>query len=93
MKHAKTAAILAGSVVALGAAAPAFAAAPPTSPQMSLNGGVTDVLSKTPSVTPVVDRVAGTAKKVKGGGTGQLLDGATGATKKLPLVGGLPLGK
>lgn len=41
MKHAKSAALVAGSMMALGTAAPAFAAeAAEQQPQFSLNGGI-----------------------------------------------------
>lgn len=44
VKYAKSAAVVAGSVMALGVAAPAFAAQP-GAPTMSLNGGLNDALS------------------------------------------------
>lgn len=46
MKLTKVAAVVAGSVAALGASAPAFAAEPPAAmPPMSLTSGVTDTLN------------------------------------------------
>ncbi|KUL55271.1 hypothetical protein ADL22_01490 [Streptomyces sp. NRRL F-4489] len=99
MKYAKSAAAVAGSVMALGAAVPACAAgagAPATnSPSMSLNGGLTDALSHkqvdSRQVTPLVNTVRGAVKTAQN--PKQLLGGATGATKEVPLLGGLPLGK
>ncbi|MFE9256168.1 hypothetical protein [Streptomyces sp. NPDC006879] len=44
MKYSKVAAVVAGTVAALGSAAPAFAA-DPTSPSLSANGGVTEVVN------------------------------------------------
>ncbi|WP_411106782.1 hypothetical protein [Streptomyces sp. cmx-4-9] len=79
MKLSKVAAVLAGSVAALGASAPAFAADAPAAMPMSLTSGVTAV---TDAVNPVseslpqtvgnglaeqgghVDKVLGTVQKV-----------------------------
>jgi hypothetical protein len=99
VKYAKSAAAVAGSVMALGAAVPAFAveAGSPntTSPNMSLNGGLVDALHNkqldSRQVTPLVNTVRGAEKTV--GHPKQLLRGATGATKEVPLLGGRPLGK
>ncbi|MFE7312960.1 hypothetical protein ACFU7T_07605 [Streptomyces sp. NPDC057555] len=99
MKYAKSAAAVAGSVMALGTAVPAFAADAGshsmTSPTMSLNGGLMDALNSkqldSRQVTPLVDTVRGAEKTVKH--PKQLLGGATGATKDVPLLGGLPLGR
>ncbi|WP_338064046.1 hypothetical protein [Streptomyces noursei] len=100
VKYAKSAAAVAGSVMALGAAVPAFAAesgAPnPTSPSMSLNGGLMDLLNgsgqlDSRQLKPLVDTVRGAEKTAKH--PRQLLGGATGATKDVPLLGGLPLAK
>lgn len=95
MKYAKSAAVVAGSVIALGAGSPAFAM---PVPNMSLNGGINDLTSQLNQkldgheLTPLVDLVTGTVEKSKLAPK-KLLGGATGATKKLPLLGGLPLGK
>jgi hypothetical protein len=85
MKPTKVAAVIAGSVMALGAAAPAMAAeATPT----SLDGGLrtltsdgleTDALSSTTDGS-VVKTVGKTANKLNK------------TTRKAPLIGGLPLG-
>nr|WP_275463604.1 hypothetical protein [Streptomyces noursei] len=99
MKYAKSAATVAGSVMALGAAVPAFAADAGSpnmaSPHMSLNGGLADALSHQQvdgrQVKPLVDTVRGAEKTAKH--PKQIVGGATGATKELPLLGGLPFGK
>jgi hypothetical protein len=54
MKYARVAAIVAGSVVAMGAAAPAVAAGTTPMPPMSLNGGLVDGLETVRS-TPAAD--------------------------------------
>ncbi|MEE1749985.1 MULTISPECIES: hypothetical protein [unclassified Streptomyces] len=95
MKYAKTAAFVAGSVVALGTAAPAFAVTNATAPNFSLNGGLNQVVESAPqAVDPIVDTVSGAAKSVQKNGTVTKLAGqATGAAKgAAPLMGGLPLG-
>ncbi|GGN52849.1 hypothetical protein ACFXN2_27765 [Streptomyces kronopolitis] len=96
MKYAKSAAVVAGSVMALGVAAPAFAAQP-ASPSMSLNGGLTDALTTKQldghQIAPLVKAVKATQKKVKSTSPKKLLGGVTGAAKNVPLLGGLPLGK
>ncbi|MEU9063809.1 hypothetical protein AB0D13_34370 [Streptomyces sp. NPDC048430] len=94
MKYAKTAAFVAGSVVALGTAAPAFAA-PATSPTLSLTTGVNHLMASTPQIIdPVVDTVGSATKKVHEDGTVSKLAGeATGvAAGAAPLIGGLPVG-
>ncbi|MFF4081150.1 hypothetical protein ACFYZN_17340 [Streptomyces sp. NPDC001777] len=94
MKYAKTAAIIAGSVAALGTAAPAFAVTTTTAPNFSLNGGVNQVVESAPqAVDPVVDAVDNAAGAVKDGTLGDLAGKATGAAKgTAPLLGGRPLG-
>ncbi|MCX0246901.1 hypothetical protein [Streptomyces drozdowiczii] len=90
MKYAKSAALLAGSVVALGTAAPAFAVTTPTAPNFSLDGGVNQVTAAAPQV---VDTVSGAAERLHEDGTVAKVAGqATGAAKgAAPLLGGLPL--
>ncbi|MFI0908578.1 hypothetical protein ACH4TE_34445 [Streptomyces sioyaensis] len=94
MKYAKSAAVVAGSVMALGAAVPAFAAQP-GAPTMSLNGGLTDALSTRQldghQLTPLVDTVKTAEGKVRSTNAKKLLRGVAGAAKKTPLLGGLPL--
>ncbi|MFI6148929.1 hypothetical protein [Streptomyces sp. NPDC051109] len=52
MKLTKVAAVIAGSVAALGASAPAFAAAAPVAmPPMSLTGGATEAVNSLAPVT------------------------------------------
>lgn len=95
VKYAKTAAFVAGSVVALGTAAPAFAVTTATAPNFSLNGGVNQLVESAPqAVNPVVDTVGDAADSLQKDGTVTKVAGqATGAAKDAaPLVGGLPLG-
>ncbi|MFI9051755.1 hypothetical protein [Streptomyces sp. NPDC053427] len=99
MKYAKSAAIVAGSVMAIGAAAPAFAAgstAPrPTTPRMSFNGGLADALSNERldgrQVAPLVKTVKDAAKTVKAGPKNFLHGNQVDGTRSL--LGGLPLTK
>ncbi|MDK0522979.1 hypothetical protein [Streptomyces sp. ML-6] len=93
MKYAKTAAIIAGSVAALGTAAPAFAVTTATAPNFSLNGGVNQVVESAPqAVDPVVGAVGDAAGAVKNGTVVDLAGKATGAAKgAAPLLGGLPV--
>lgn len=95
VKYAKTAALVAGSVAALGAAAPAFAAATPTAPNFSLDSGLNQVMASAPQVVdPLVGTVAETAETVSRDGTvGKLAGQATGVAEgAAPLLGGVPLG-
>ncbi|WP_299540032.1 hypothetical protein [uncultured Streptomyces sp.] len=105
MKYAKTAALLAGSVAALGAAAPAFAVTEtPTAPVFSLDTGLNQVMASGPQVVDPLVETAGQATEVVGGAAGRLQeDGtvdkvagqATGAVEDAApaLIGGLPLGR
>ncbi|MFJ1549595.1 hypothetical protein [Streptomyces sp. NPDC088246] len=95
MKYAKTAAFVAGSVVALGTAAPALAVTATTAPDFSLDGGVNQVAEGAPqAVDPIVDTVGGAADSVqKNGAVTNVAGQAAGAAKgAAPLMGGLPLG-
>lgn len=95
VKYAKTAAFVAGSVVALGTAAPAFAVTTATAPGFSLDGGVNQVLAAAPQgVDPIVDTVGGATESVQKKGTVTKVAGqAAGAAKSAaPLLGGVPLG-
>ncbi|MFE9697208.1 hypothetical protein [Streptomyces sp. NPDC006270] len=95
MKYAKTAALVAGSVAALGAAAPAFAVTTPTAPNFSLDSGLNQVMASAPQVVnPVMDTVAEVTETVSKDGTvGKLAGQATGAAEgAAPLLGGVPLG-
>ncbi|MEU3464166.1 hypothetical protein ABZ721_29950 [Streptomyces sp. NPDC006733] len=102
MKYSKVAVVVAGSVMAMGAAAPAFAdsAAAPTMPT-SINGGVDQLFQAQPlaqagdaSVGPVVDVAKKLSDKVRTDTTaGTLLGQATDATKDLtPTLNGVAKG-
>ncbi|MGI5402591.1 hypothetical protein ACQEVG_24720 [Streptomyces sp. CA-135486] len=94
MKYSRVAAIVAGSVAALGAASPAIAATAPM-PPMSLNGGLAHTFSQTPLLNgdeSMVTEIADTAtdlKNAKGGAPGKVLKSAHEVT---PLLGGVGLG-
>ncbi|MFG2092714.1 hypothetical protein [Streptomyces sp. NPDC048612] len=94
MKYAKSAAVVVGSVMALAAAVPAFAAQP-GAPTMSLNGGLTDALSNKQldghQLMPLVKTVKATGDKVRSTNAKKLLRGVSGTAKKTSLLGGLPL--
>lgn len=99
MKYAKTVALVAGSVAALGAAAPAVAVTAPTAPRISLTTGVNELTSTAPQipdqvVNPVVDAVGQTAGAVHEDGTvSKSAEAVTGVAEAAgPLIGGLPLG-
>ncbi|MER6998621.1 hypothetical protein [Streptomyces sp. NPDC000410] len=91
MKPMKVAAVIAGSLVAAGAAAPAFAAEMPS----SLNGGVEAVATQTVAAAePVANQTLNTEEK------GSLLNKVGETTKKVnqakdgkpeALIGGLPV--
>ncbi|MEW2295699.1 hypothetical protein ABZ719_23835 [Streptomyces sp. NPDC006743] len=91
MKSLKAAAVLAGSLVAAGAAAPAFAHDAADLTPTSLNGAVNSLTRDPIDVMPVRHQsdALDTEKK------GSLLHSVNGATKTLntatPLLGGLPL--
>ncbi|GGS31541.1 hypothetical protein GCM10010221_32330 [Streptomyces parvus] len=95
VKYAKTAALVVGSVAALGTAAPAFAAPTPTAPNFSLDSGLNQVMASAPQVVdPLVDTAAETTETLSEDGTvGKLAGQATGAAEgAAPLLGGVPLG-
>ncbi|MEV0602107.1 hypothetical protein AB0I82_22740 [Streptomyces sp. NPDC050315] len=95
MKLAKTAAILAGSVVALGTASPALAApGPSTSPRMSLNAGLNEATANAgrAEVDPLVDNAHRTTHALAAADAEGLVDGVTGLAGHLPLAH-LPIGK
>lgn len=97
MKHKKTAAAVAGSMMALGAAVPAFASEAAPGPSFSANGGLEQALQSPlespvdasgPQVDSLVDTVKGTAKNGELSSDKNLL----GADQAQQLLGGLPLG-
>lgn len=78
VKYAKSAALVAGSVVALGTAAPAFAVTTPTAPSFSLDGGINQVTAAAPqAVDPVLDTVSGAADNLHENGTVTKIAGQT----------------
>ncbi|GGV80566.1 MULTISPECIES: hypothetical protein [Streptomyces] len=90
MKTLKAAAVLAGSLVAAGAAAPAFAHAPaaPT----SVNGAVTSLTEGPLDVMPVHHQTHALDSEKQG----SLLNRVKGTTERIndetaPLLGGLPV--
>ncbi|GGT10880.1 hypothetical protein GCM10010271_11790 [Streptomyces kurssanovii] len=98
MKYSRAAVILAGSVAALGVAAPAFAADSAGMPPMSLNGGLGEVVSYVPQMedgthaVTALDQVGDVAtdlKNVKGKAPQQVLETAAADT---PMLGGISLG-
>lgn len=98
MKYSRAAVILAGSVTALGVAAPAFAADSAGMPPMSLNGGLGEVVSSIPQMedgtyaVTALDQVGDVAtdlKNVKGKAPEQVLETAAATT---PMLGGVSLG-
>ncbi|QGV79326.1 hypothetical protein [Streptomyces ficellus] len=92
MKPTKVAAVVAGSVMALGAAAPAFAV--DTLTPSSLNGGV-EALGKRGLTEAVPTDAVGKVTDGKAVGKVQDTAGGLGGAKDTaaPLLGGLPLGK
>lgn len=97
MKYSKVAVVVAGSVMAVGAAAPAFASdAAPMMPT-SINGGLDQAFAAQPlqkagdaTLGPVVSSAQQTTDKLRSDtSTDSLLGQATGAAKNLtPALGG-----
>ncbi|MBM9619655.1 hypothetical protein [Streptomyces zhihengii] len=97
MKYSRAAVVLAGSVAALGAAAPAFAAGAESVP-MSLNGGVAEAVSTLPQLDDVTQAgpAAGQATEavmelnnLRGNAPEQVLKTVAATT---PMLGGISLG-
>ncbi|MFF3324590.1 hypothetical protein [Streptomyces sp. NPDC002889] len=96
MKHSRAAAIIAGSVVAMGVASPAFAAGTTQMPPMSLTGGLDRALASSPAVDAhdagsMVDSAATTAtdlNNARSKAPEKLLKQAASAT---PMLGGISL--
>ncbi|MFD9409067.1 hypothetical protein ACFWBN_18885 [Streptomyces sp. NPDC059989] len=68
MKLTKVAAVVAGSVAALGAAAPAFAAEAPAMPPMSLTSGVMETVDAINPVTESLPQTVGNGLAEQGEG-------------------------
>ncbi|WP_433546243.1 hypothetical protein ACQPZG_14875 [Streptomyces sp. CA-294286] len=104
MKYTKAASVLAASMVAVGAGSSAAVAESrvPTSPSMSLNSGVAQVVEAYNTHTkalnapiPLVDSAKDVAKKVrdaKEADPAKLLGNAVGGKGAGSMLGGLPLG-
>ncbi|MFD3695699.1 hypothetical protein ACFWUZ_06015 [Streptomyces sp. NPDC058646] len=73
MKLSKVAAVLAGSVAALGASAPAFAADAPAAVPMSLTSGVTAVTDAVNPVSEGSPQIIGAALAEQGEGIDKVL--------------------
>ncbi|MFJ6721129.1 MULTISPECIES: hypothetical protein [unclassified Streptomyces] len=74
MKFTKVAAVVAGSVAALAATAPAFAAQTPAAlPPMSLTGGVTETLNAVNPVSEALPQTAGNALAEQGDSVGKVV--------------------
>ncbi|UNS98968.1 hypothetical protein MMF93_22775 [Streptomyces tubbatahanensis] len=92
MKYMKTAAALAGSVMALAAGAPAFAAQPAAGPNFSLNGSLDQALASGELLAQPPVGVAGPQVDALKDAVGNTLrDGEL--TSDRNLLGGLPLTK
>ncbi|MEV6649261.1 hypothetical protein [Streptomyces sp. NPDC051219] len=102
MKYAKVAAIVAGSVVALGGATPAFAANSASIPPMSLNGALAETPLTTGTVMRAVEEqgsvvksvadAAGGLKKVHDNAPSEVLKTTGAVAKSTPMLGGIDLG-
>ncbi|MFC8274483.1 hypothetical protein ACFUJR_18525 [Streptomyces sp. NPDC057271] len=86
MKPTKVAAVVAGSVMALGAAAPAMAAEAMT--PTSLNGGLGALASEGLKTDALSSTTDGSVVKTVGDTANQL----NKTTQSAPLLGGLPIG-
>ncbi|MFB7373299.1 hypothetical protein ACFC0D_26010 [Streptomyces sp. NPDC056222] len=87
MKPTKVAAVVAGSVMALGAAAPAMAAESMAIPT-SLNGGLATIASEGLKTDALSSTTDGSVVKAVGDTATEL----NKTTRSAPLIGGLPLG-
>ncbi|MFF9016072.1 hypothetical protein ACF09C_24285 [Streptomyces sp. NPDC014870] len=86
MKPTKVAAVVAGSVMALGAAAPAMAAEAMT--PTNLNGGLSTLASEGLKSDALSSTTDGSVVKTVGDTADQL----NKTTQSAPLLGGLPIG-
>ncbi|MFJ3878441.1 hypothetical protein ACIPW5_13380 [Streptomyces sp. NPDC090077] len=81
MKLSKAAAVVAGSVAALGAAAPAFAAEAPAGPPMSLSAGWNTALSAVEPVVASAPETLGMALAEQGDTVNKVVGTAQGVNK------------
>ncbi|MFJ3926083.1 hypothetical protein [Streptomyces sp. NPDC090022] len=80
MKYTKVAAVLAGSVAALGAAAPAFADTS-AMPPMSVTGGVTEVLNAANPVSEALPQTVGNGLAEQGATLDKVAGAAQGVNQ------------
>ncbi|MFD9729232.1 hypothetical protein [Streptomyces sp. NPDC059072] len=94
MKLSKVAAVVVGSVAALGASAPAFAADTPAAsmPPMSLTGGATEVLNAVNPVSEALPQTAGNALAEQGDAVNKVVGTAQKVNKVRNDVPGTVLG-
>lgn len=92
MKLSQVAAVVVGSVAALGATAPAFAADAPAMPPMSATGGVTEVLDAVNPVSEALPQTAGNALAEQGDTVGKVVHTAQGVNKIRNDIPGTALG-
>ncbi|MEU0671754.1 hypothetical protein ABZ330_02480 [Streptomyces sp. NPDC006172] len=90
MKSLKAAAVVAGSMVIAGVAAPAFAHSTADLTPSSLNGAV-DTLTKGPVDVMPLQQQSNALNTENKGSALNAVKGATGALNSTPLLGGLPL--
>lgn len=105
MKYSKVAAVVAGSMMAVGVAAPAFAdttTAAPAMPPTSITGGVNQLTAADPlqhvtesaNLDSTLQTLTGATDKLRGGNASSSLKGSSplSALQTSGLLGGLPLG-
>ncbi|MFE6845933.1 hypothetical protein [Streptomyces sp. NPDC057686] len=82
MKLTKVAAVIAGSVAVLGAAAPAFATGTPAAmPPTSLTGGATEAVNSLAPVTESLPQTLGNGLAEQGETVNKVMDTAQGVNK------------
>ncbi|MDJ0380497.1 hypothetical protein [Streptomyces sp. G-G2] len=81
MKYTKVAAVLAGSVAALGAVTPAFAAEPGALPPMSLTSGATEVLNAAAPISASLPQTLGNGLAEQGDTVGKVVGTAQKVNK------------
>lgn len=93
MKLTKVAAVVAGSVAAVGASAPAFAAdAPAAMPPMSLTSGVTETLNAVGPFSEALPQTVGNGLAEQGDTVNKVVDAAQRVNKVRNDVPGTVLG-